>query len=78
MQRWQRFFEKDSSSSICVRDVIQLERFLMEGSYHKLLQARSKIPSNEYIGFVNMLLDTVRCVPGLNPPHTKSFTADTY
>eukprot|EP00667_Euglena_gracilis_P022765 EG_transcript_25454 len=43
-----------------IRDVIQLERFLMEGSYHKLLQARSKIPSNEYIGFVNMLLDTVR------------------
>jgi len=43
-----------------IRDVIQLERFLMEGSYHKLLQARSKVPSNEYTGFMNMLLDTVR------------------
>jgi|EP00670_Eutreptiella_braarudii_P005206 26S proteasome regulatory subunit N12 len=43
-----------------IRDVIQLERFLMEGSYHKLLQARSKVPSNEYIVFMNMLLDTVR------------------
>uniref|UniRef100_A0A7S1NXL2 CSN8/PSMD8/EIF3K domain-containing protein n=1 Tax=Eutreptiella gymnastica TaxID=73025 RepID=A0A7S1NXL2_9EUGL len=43
-----------------IRDVIQLERFLMEGSYHKLLQARGKIPSNEYIVFMNMLLDTVR------------------
>jgi 26S proteasome regulatory subunit N12 len=43
-----------------IRDVIQLERFLMEGSYRKLLQARSKVPSNDYVIFLNMMLDTVR------------------
>eukprot|EP00993_Chasmostoma_nieuportense_P003092 NODE_3837_length_888_cov_61.806833_g3684_i0.p1 GENE.NODE_3837_length_888_cov_61.806833_g3684_i0~~NODE_3837_length_888_cov_61.806833_g3684_i0.p1 ORF type:complete len:275 (-),score=101.19 NODE_3837_length_888_cov_61.806833_g3684_i0:62-853(-) len=50
----------EDHDNMYIRDVIQLERFLMEGSYHKLLQARSKVPSNEYIVFLEMLIDTVR------------------
>eukprot|EP00997_Jenningsia_sp_PLL12_P006559 NODE_3111_length_815_cov_121.650131_g2589_i0.p1 GENE.NODE_3111_length_815_cov_121.650131_g2589_i0~~NODE_3111_length_815_cov_121.650131_g2589_i0.p1 ORF type:complete len:181 (+),score=53.96 NODE_3111_length_815_cov_121.650131_g2589_i0:208-750(+) len=40
--------------------VIQLERYLMEGSYRRLLQASKDVRSNEYIVFLNMLMDTVR------------------
>eukprot|EP01012_Entosiphon_sulcatum_P066710 TRINITY_DN96071_c0_g1_i1.p1 TRINITY_DN96071_c0_g1~~TRINITY_DN96071_c0_g1_i1.p1 ORF type:complete len:308 (-),score=72.79 TRINITY_DN96071_c0_g1_i1:8-856(-) len=50
----------EEHESIFIRDVIQLERFLAEGSYHKLLQARATVPSNEYIVFMDMLQDTVR------------------
>lgn len=51
-----------------IRFAVQLERFLMEGSYNKLLTARKKAPSNEYIPVVEMLESTVRqevakCIP---------------
>lgn len=47
---------------------IQMERYLMEGSYNKLLHARTKAPSNEYMPIVEMLEGTVReevgrCLP---------------
>lgn len=51
-----------------IRFAVQLERFLMEGSYNKLLTSRKKAPSNEYIPVVEMLETTVRqevanCIP---------------
>eukprot|EP00672_Neobodo_designis_P018305 CAMPEP_0174830152 /NCGR_PEP_ID=MMETSP1114-20130205/2369_1 /TAXON_ID=312471 /ORGANISM="Neobodo designis, Strain CCAP 1951/1" /LENGTH=265 /DNA_ID=CAMNT_0016063939 /DNA_START=86 /DNA_END=883 /DNA_ORIENTATION=- len=47
---------------------IRLERYLMEGSYSRLLNARSEAPSNEFLPLVDKLRDTVResiarCVP---------------
>jgi len=43
-----------------VKDVVQLERYLEEGSYNKLLDARKKVPSADYSPLMDMLLDTVR------------------
>ena len=51
-----------------IRFPILLERYLVEGSYNKLLHARSQVPSNEYIAVVELFEDTVRyevqqCIP---------------
>ncbi|CCW62781.1 unnamed protein product [Phytomonas sp. EM1] len=56
------------ASSPYIRFAVQLERYLMEGSYNKLLTSRKKAPSNEYIPVVEMLESTVRnevanCIP---------------
>ena len=55
-------------TNLFIRAPILLERYLMEGSYNKLLNARSQVPSNEFIPVVEMLEDTVRgdianCIP---------------
>ncbi|KEG13104.1 proteasome regulatory non-ATPase subunit [Trypanosoma grayi] len=52
----------------CIRFAVLLERYLMEGSYNKLLNSRHQAPSNEYIPVVEMLETTVRqevaeCIP---------------
>nr|CCC95955.1 unnamed protein product [Trypanosoma congolense IL3000] len=51
-----------------IRFAVLLERYLMEGSYNKLLNSRYQAPSNEYIPVVEMLVSTVRrevagCIP---------------
>ena len=51
-----------------LRAPVLLERYLMEGSYNKLLNARSQVPSNEFLPVVELLEDTVRsdiaaCIP---------------
>ncbi|CBH18498.1 proteasome regulatory non-ATP-ase subunit [Trypanosoma equiperdum] len=51
-----------------VRFAVLLERYLMEGSYSKLLNSRDQAPSKEYIPIVGMLEKTVRqgvaeCIP---------------
>ncbi|EPY25682.1 26S proteasome regulatory subunit N12 [Strigomonas culicis] len=56
------------ASNIYIRFAVLLERYLMEGSYHKLLNSRKNVPSSEYIPLVEMLDDTVRkevadCIP---------------
>lgn len=58
----------DEHRNMFLRFPIGLERYMMEGSYNKLLHARSQVPSNEYLPIVEMLEDTVRhevaaCIP---------------
>lgn len=53
-----------------IRFAIQLERFLMEGSYNKLLNSRKKAPCNEYLPVVEMLESTVRQEVALCIPHS--------
>ncbi|KAK7199723.1 proteasome regulatory non-ATP-ase subunit [Novymonas esmeraldas] len=55
-------------SNLYIRFAVGLERYLMEGSYNKLLTSRKKVPSNEYLPIVEMLEQTVRdevahCIP---------------
>lgn len=55
-------------SNLYIRFAVGLERYLMEGSYNKLLTSRKKVPSNEYLPVVEMLEQTVRdevanCIP---------------
>lgn len=59
---------RDEQSSLYIKFPVTLERFLAEGSFNKLLQARAKAPSNEYLPLLEMLEHTVRaevakCVP---------------
>ncbi|CCW70613.1 unnamed protein product [Phytomonas sp. Hart1] len=56
------------AASPAVRFAAQLERYLMEGSYNKLLTARRQAPANEFLPVVEMLESTVRaevanCIP---------------
>ena len=59
---------RDEQNSLYIKFPVVLERYLAEGSFNKLLQARAKAPSNEYLPLLEMLEHTVRtevakCVP---------------
>lgn len=41
---------------------VNLERWLMEGSYSKVWAARTRTPMDEYRYFVDVLVDTIRSV----------------
>lgn len=43
-----------------IRHSTQLEQWLMEGSYSKVWNARTKVPSPEYGFFMDMLMGTIR------------------
>lgn len=40
--------------------VIQLEQWLMEGAYNKVLDSRMEVPDQSYTYFMEKLLSTVR------------------
>ena len=48
-----------------VREVIQLEQWLMEGAYNKVLAARQDMPAPQFAHFIDLLATTVRCVTGM-------------
>ena len=55
-------------ANMYIRFAVMLERFLMEGSYNRLLHARTQAPANEYVHIVELLETTVRteaaaCIP---------------
>jgi len=43
-----------------IRHPIQMEQFLMEGSYNKIFLARDNVPAPNYAFFMNKLIGTVR------------------
>ena len=43
-----------------ISHVVQLEQWLMEGAYNKVLDARPKLPDPSYGYFMEKLLSTVR------------------
>lgn len=45
----------------CVRYIIQLEQWLMEGAFNKVLEARTSVPAESYRYFMDLLSATVRC-----------------
>ncbi|KAL9658589.1 hypothetical protein ABK040_006126 [Willaertia magna] len=46
--------------SMYIKHAIQMELFLMEGSYSKLRSLRDKAPAPEYNVFMDMMIDTIR------------------
>ena len=48
------------SSNIYIKHPIQVEQCLMEGSYNKIYQARQNVPAQEYLFFMEILMDTIR------------------
>jgi len=49
-----------SQEKAYIKYPVQLEQWLMEGSYNKILQARKSIPSPSYAFFMDILVETVR------------------
>jgi 26S proteasome regulatory subunit N12 len=47
-----------------IRHPVNLERWMMEGSYSKVWNARSEAPAEEYKLFVESLMGTIRFVAG--------------
>lgn len=59
---------RSDHTNMYIKFPVQLERFLMEGSYNKLLNARNLAPANDYVPIVELLESTVRsevleCIP---------------
>jgi len=44
-----------------ISHAVQLEQWLMEGAYNKVLEARPQLPQQAYSYFMEKLLSTVRC-----------------
>ena len=44
-----------------IAHAVQLEQWLMEGAYNKVLEARPQLPHPAYTYFMEKLLSTVRC-----------------
>lgn len=47
-------------SNMYIKHAIDLELYLMEGSYNKLRIAREKVPGEEYLVFMDILMETIR------------------
>ncbi|KAI9289870.1 cornichon protein-domain-containing protein [Umbelopsis sp. AD052] len=43
-----------------IKHAVDLEQFLMEGSYNKVWSSRSKVKGEEFLFFYNILIDTIR------------------
>lgn len=51
---------EDMMSNVYILHCIQLERFIMEGSYNKIIIGRDNVPSPGYVFFIETLIDTIR------------------
>jgi 26S proteasome regulatory subunit N12 len=47
-------------STIFIQHPVQLEQYLMEGSYNKVVAAASQVPAESYKFFMDILVETVR------------------
>jgi 26S proteasome regulatory subunit N12 len=50
------------AENIFIKHPVNLERWLMEGSYSKVWNAREEAPAEEYKFFVDSLMGTIRYV----------------
>mmetsp|Transcript_17296 Transcript_17296/g.56606 ORF Transcript_17296/g.56606 Transcript_17296/m.56606 type:complete len:265 (-) Transcript_17296:985-1779(-) len=50
----------DVQKNVYIKHAIDLEQYLMEGSYHKVMAARSNVPAESYRYFMDLLAETVR------------------
>lgn len=49
-------------NSSYIKHVSELERYLMEGAYHKILSAKENVPAESFAYFMESLTSTVRFV----------------
>jgi len=47
-------------NNVYIRHPVNLEQFLMEGSYNKIYLAKGEVPSPNYAFFIDQLLDSIR------------------
>jgi len=43
-----------------IKHAVELEQSLMEGSYNKVVKNREVVPANEFLFFIDILVDTIR------------------
>ncbi|KAJ3101767.1 hypothetical protein HDU97_001051 [Phlyctochytrium planicorne] len=48
------------STNIYIKHPIQIEQCLMEGSYNKVWNSRFNVPADEYLFFIDILMETIR------------------
>lgn len=53
-------FTVDQLSNIYIRHPITVEQCLMEGSYGKIWNSRVNVPAEEYLFFMDILMETIR------------------
>jgi len=50
----------EKQTNVYIKHPVQLEQYMMEGSYNKVLKASKEVPSEYYSLFMELLMDTVR------------------
>jgi 26S proteasome regulatory subunit N12 len=48
------------SENIYIKHPVKIEQSLMEGSYSKVWNARQDVPAEEYLVFMDLLMQTIR------------------
>jgi len=56
----ERIRPKVDFDNVYISTPVQLEQYLMEGTYNKIFLSKSNVPSPHYTYFIEILLDTVR------------------
>ncbi|KAI9209113.1 COP9 signalosome [Polychytrium aggregatum] len=51
---------KQLESNIYIKHPLQIEQWLMEGSYNKVWHSRANVPHEDYLFFVDILMETIR------------------
>ncbi|GBG83232.1 hypothetical protein CBR_g36847 [Chara braunii] len=50
----------EAQENVCIKHAIELEQWLMEGAYNRVLTARQRVPDETYVYFMDRLMETVR------------------
>jgi len=50
----------EQHSNVFIRHPIQLEQYMMEGAFNKVLAAKNEVPAEQYAYFMDQLMGTVR------------------
>ena len=50
----------DLHSNVYIKHPVQLEQYMMEGAYNKVLKAKDAVPDASYTYFMDLLMGTVR------------------
>lgn len=48
------------NDNIYIKHPVKIEQSLMEGSYNKVWSARQDVPAEEYLVFMDILMNTIR------------------
>jgi len=51
---------KQLHENMYIKHPVEIEQCLMEGSYNKVVRNRASVPANEFLFFIDILLETIR------------------
>ena len=56
----ERLADEDIAGSVYLKYPVALEQYLMEGAYNKVFLAKESVPAENYLVFVDVLVNTIR------------------